>query len=66
MNSSNLNDAREECSKDTSCIMFYEEREGSLSNSSFYNCTTSTTVKQDCRQNDILYRKGNINSCSWV
>ena len=67
MNSSNLTDARSECSRDSSCIMFYEERKGgsfqsSLSNSSFYNCTASTTIKQGCRQNDILYKKGNINN----
>ena len=69
MNSSNVTDARIECSRDSSCIMFYEERKGgsfqsSLSNSSFYNCTASTTIKQGCRQNDILYKKGNIDNLS--
>ena len=66
MISTNLNDARKECSTDPDCKMFYESFEDSFHHSSevsrFYNCTVSSSLRRSgCRENDIMYSKGNLN-----
>ena len=71
MISTNLNDARKECSTDPDCKMFYESFEESFQHSSdvsrFYNCTASSSFRQSgCKEKDIMYSKGNLNEMFFI